>query len=73
MYKYYGYIYINQRLLSLEIFPTVFSHKPRGWWNVDPEPRVGGAGVQPKAEKKIVTSQFLMAEEVDQEKIDSYD
>ena len=24
----------------------------RGWWNVDPEPRVGGGGVWPKAQKK---------------------
>ena len=24
----------------------------RGWRNEDPEPRVGGGGVQPKAEKK---------------------
>ena len=32
---------------------------------VDPEPRVGGGGgVQPKAEKKIVTSLILMVEVV---------
>ena len=36
----------------------------RGWRNEDPEPRVGGGGVQPKAEKKIVTSPILMAEVV---------
>jgi len=36
----------------------------RGWWNKDPEPRVGGRGVWPKAKKKIVTSLILMAEVV---------
>ena len=36
----------------------------RGWRNEDPEPRVGGGGVQPKAEKKKVTSPILMAEVV---------
>jgi len=34
----------------------------RGWRNEDPEPRVGGRGVRPKAEKIIVTSPILMAE-----------
>ena len=37
---------------------------PRGWRNEDPEQRVGGGGVQPKAEKKKVTSPILMAEVV---------
>ena len=31
---------------------------------MDPEPRVGGGGVQPKARKKIVTSLILMVEVV---------
>ena len=35
---------------------------PRGWRNVDPEPRVGGGGVRPKAEKKKVTPTILMAQ-----------
>jgi ankyrin repeat protein len=27
----------------------------RGWWNRNPEPRVGGGGVLPEAEKNILT------------------
>jgi len=35
----------------------------RGWWNVDPEPRVGG-GESGRRPKKKVTSQILMEEVV---------
>ena len=37
---------------------------PPPWRNEDPEPRVGVRGVQPKAEKKIVTSPILMVKVV---------
>ena len=37
---------------------------PRGWWNEDPKPRVGGGGVWPKAKKKKVTSPILMVKVV---------
>ena len=40
-----------------------FSYFSRGWRIVDPDPRVGWGGLA-KGRKKIVTSQFLMAEEV---------
>ena len=33
---------------------------PRGWCNVDPEPRVGGRVVQPKAKKKKVIPTILI-------------
>jgi hypothetical protein len=49
-----------QGCLSCRILPEV-EKSPRGWWNMDPEPRVV------KAEKKIVTTlilSFLMAEVV---------
>ena len=61
----------NQRLPKTAkarlVFPDVLVIRnvfhTREWRNKDPEPRVGG-GVQPKAEKKIVTSPFLMVEVV---------
>jgi len=34
---------------------------PRGWWDVDPEHRLGGGGVQPEAEKKMVTFSIFIA------------
>ena len=45
-------------------FKLIIQHNPRGWRNEDPEPRVGGGGDRPRAEKKIVTSPILMAEVV---------
>ena len=57
---------INTNPTKINLIPllVILFLIPRGWRNVDSEPRVGGGGVRPKAEKKIVTSQFLMTEEV---------
>ena len=41
---------------------TDCSLQSRGWRNGDPEPRVGGGGVRPKAEKLNVTPPIWMAE-----------
>ena len=53
----YG-LYLGCNLHFLFIYKCL--QNPRGWRNEDPEPRVGGRGVRPKAEKKIVTPPVLM-------------
>ena len=64
--KGHGVVYVH--CCSLQWGPNVTCYKivgvagPRGWWNVDPEPRVGGGVVQPKAEKKKVTPTILIAQ-----------